>query len=344
MKTDGPIRRVYRVLQVLCWACCLAGTASGQSTKMLLTGSVYNPVDGLASYLVNFTVTNGAISGYSITDYEHNNPLRTPITGRLEPDGRLYIRELPANDNGGVLAGTYCYFTAVLKPAAAKGTRSWSGTYTSHRINSTPCEGGNMILYETAPQKTVPDKPATVKKTVPPAPKPVKLPEPAPPREKPLAALLPVSSPKLPVPPRPFYVIRPVRPPQREVVTRVMPGGDSVHYDPLYLWNTDTLILEVWDGYWQDGDAVSISWNGRLVKEEYVMGREKVQLALPLEGMDVHTLAIYLAQDGGEQAVTPNAAFYDGPVKHELYISGNKGQTARIYFRKKRPGELTPPK
>lgn len=339
-----------RVLHILFAICCLAATgAQAQSVKMLLTGSVYNPVDGLASYLVSFTVTNGNISGYSITDYENNNPLRTPITGRLEPNGRLYIRELPTNDNNaGPLAGTYCYFTASLSPSTARNTRSWSGAYASGRVNGSPCTGGNMVLYETAPQKTVPDKPATVNKPAPPAPQPVRVPQPAPspapPRESPMAVLMPLRLTRMPVPRRPRPDIRPVRPPDREAVTRVTPGGDSVQYDPLYLWDTDSLVLEIWDGFWQDGDAISISWNGRLVKEEYAMGAEKVRLALPLQGMDVHTLAIYLAEDGGAEAITPNAAFYDGPKQHQLHISGKKGQTARIYFRKRRPGELTPPK
>src|ERR1044072_1111630 len=124
---------MYRTLHILLWACCLTLGAAAQSVKMLLTGTVYNPIDGQADYLVSFTVTNGTITGYSVTDYKNNNPLRTPVTGRLEANGRLYIKELPMEENG-FLSASYCYFTAMLNPSVTQGTRTWSGPYTSRRI------------------------------------------------------------------------------------------------------------------------------------------------------------------------------------------------------------------
>jgi hypothetical protein len=110
---------------------------------------------------------------------------------------------------------------------------------------------------------------------------------------------------------------------------------DTTGLKPLYTWASDTLSFEIWDGWQQDGDVVSVLFNDRVLLPQTILSREnKLRFTVPLRAREVDTIRVVLLAEGREPPCTPRLVLYDGTAHQDVDISGIAGTTALLYFKR----------
>ena len=318
--------------------------ASAQRYKRTLKGEVriagYSP----QYYYIYYTANGASISGYSVTQTV-NGDLRATLTGRISDDGtELYLREVQSLDpmEPGM---TLCFFAARLKLNVQPDRRVWSGAFSSRQPNGEPCEGGLMIFTDLNPVPPPPPKPV-VKKEDPPPPKPVR------PKER--VNALPVLSgrafsvsgrageiiPALRAIPGikiPAFVKPPVRSfvQQSSAVVITARNPDTARIsNPLY-WKNEEVTIDIWDGVQEDGDVVSVSFNGTPLLTAEKLTRTKKTFRLKLLPNQWNIFTITLLQEGNLPENTLSLTLSDGQDRIEREINGLFGQQVVFYMRRK---------
>lgn len=341
--------------------------AQAQKYKRTLRGEVRIPGHPPQYYYIYYIANGPNIGGYSVTQSD-NGDLKAGLMGRLSDDGQeLYLRETQSMDEDPP-GMTLCFFAARLKLTASPGKRVWSGPFSSRQADGTPCEGGVMTFVDLDPTPPPPPKPVAAKPPVvtrPPAPKPVvpkPVPTPAPkpvvvekpkPKPTPLAALSfgwdrntraskpvlslnkPLSIPSIARPGKmtdevkPVAILTPVKP---EITPKQALDTGSFRY--AYTVKSDSLRLEIWDGAENDGDVISLRYDGRdlLLNEKLQM--EKKILVLPVRKDGWSTLSITLLSEGTIPENTVALILKDGIDVKTISINGSNGQVANLFFRK----------
>lgn len=330
-------------LRALALLLFLATAASAQEMRRL-NGYVQMAGQDISKYFIQISITGTRITGYSITE-DRGNRLRAMISGTRDPESEMLLEESKADNPG------YCYFTAKLKLTVVSGRQRWSGPFESHESDGRLCGKGVMTLLDEAPAPETPPvkiaaqapRPVNTPKPVPapvptpmvvkieaPKPKPARIDTPKPkpvaidsPKPKPVVVAPKPATPKADPPkPKPVVIVAPPPKPQPKV-------SDSCGKE--YRWQSDSLVVEVWDGWTFDGDVISISVDGKRVLDHRKLGQQKERFALPM-GRGRHQLNLEFHEEGTEPPNTPNMILYDGTKRYELNISGNQGERVRICF------------
>ncbi len=329
--------------------------AQAQKYKRTLRGEVRIAGHPPQYYYIYYTANGANITGYSITQ-SASGDLKAALIGRLSDDGEeLYLRETQSMDYdepGMVL----CFFAARLKLSKVPGRRVWSGPFSSRQPDGSPCDGGVMTFIDLDPTPPPPPKPVAPK-TTPPRPKP----RPTPPKETPkpetpkpaprpapeTIALLPVAATtsgtvvlpqprvRLNAPLLPPAVARPavVATPPKVLVppTRKM---DTAALQNTYLVKSDSLHIEIWDGVENDGDVISLHYNGQEILTNEKLSSERRVLVLPITAGVWNTLTVFLLAEGNIPENTVALTLKDGTDSRDLSINGLNGQVANLFFKK----------
>jgi len=324
------------------------------SGRRMLRGNVTMPGQPAQAYVIYFENKGGRITGSSVTAQLEGGALTAAITGQFNAAGNeMYLRETHSLDRRSPGSSTYfCYFTARLKLTERNGRRIWSGPFVSNTEDGAPCGGGTMQFVD------LPAPPAPRPQAPPARPQPRPQPRPTPPttttRAQPRPTPPPVAA--RPPQPRPQPTPRPAQPrrdtarprpapiavipPPRRDTARPQPPPrpqlpDTTGIRHLYTWTTDTLGLELWDGYEEDGDVVSLYFNGApLMTNSQLSRTERRVFALPLRATAIDTLRFELHAEGKIAPCTPRLVLRDGTQRRELNIAGGAGQQALIYFKR----------
>lgn len=331
---------IFYRLAVLCcalWVGVAVQPARAQTGgRRMLRGSVSMTGESPQAYIIYFSTTGTKISGKSVTAQRSGQPLTAAITGQLNAARtEMYLKETHSLDPRGLNGFTYyCFFTARLKLTQQGNRRIWIGQFISTAEDGGPCGGGTMRFEDLpAPPEPTPPRPQPQPAPTPPpvAARPV-APRPTPPRPRPRPDT--ARRAVRPVPPRdtarPVVVVvdTPKPPP-------IIPLPDTVGLKPLYTWTSDTLGIEVWDGYQEDGDVVSLLFNGREIMPRQTLSRDKkMRFSLPLSERSIDTLSVMLHAEGSEKPCTPRMVVFDGTGQRDLDIAGAAGQTAVLYFKR----------
>lgn len=328
--------------------CGLAHTGFAQAGgRRMLRGNVTMTGDEPQAYIIYFTTSGNKLSGSSITGQKSGTPLKAAIVGQFSPDGKeMYLKETHSLDPRGLGGFTYyCFFTARLRlTVTSSGRRIWRGPFTSTAEDGGPCGGGTMF-FEDLP---APPEPRPRPQPTPPAQRPRPTPPVAarttprpapvvtPPRPRPRADT-PQPAPR-PTPPP--VVVRDTPKPAPVVVQpppQPLPPPDTSGLKPLYAWPSDTLTFEIWDGYEEDGDVVSVFFNGQMIMSQQTLSKNtKPRYALPLRPNQVDTLSVVLHAEGKIEPCTPKLILDNGTSKRDVEIAGAVGQTAKLYFLRKK--------
>ena len=278
------------------------GAVAQSKVIYTLTGQVEMSGQSLKSYTVSYAKQGNRISGYTITGDPRQHGLKAAMRGILKTDS-LFITETGTLDPlaRNLPGSIYCFFSAVLVyKENISGRKGWAGVFKGFSEDGAPCGGGNMVLFEN-------EKTPLFGNPTPAKPLPVTTPEPA---VKPLPITMPPA------------ISKP-------------PPADTANYHPLYLWNTDSLRIEIWDGFTVDGDVVSLEYNNLPLLNHQKLTAEKLHFTLPVTGHGIQTITIPLWEEGFERPNTPNITLYDGMKQHAISISGSYGEVAHIYIRRK---------
>ena len=98
--------------------------------------------------------------------------------------------------------------------------------------------------------------------------------------------------------------------------------------------NRDNKIsLEVWDGYFQDDDRISIYLNNELIEENLVLRNDKQVIALP-QDKSKYLLKIVALNEGSSGINTVNFRLKNSSEVKEFVSMLRKGESFSIDFKK----------
>ncbi|NDC40021.1 MAG: hypothetical protein EBZ77_00450 [Chitinophagia bacterium] len=120
--------------------------------------------------------------------------------------------------------------------------------------------------------------------------------------------------------------------PATESTVASITAGITKSYD----WQTDSIVLEIWDGGHADGDMVTVSYDNKVVIGKYTLYRKKRRIVLPVVGSETHTLSILAEAEGDDPPTTASVALTDGELVHNLLAYNNKGAISVITIKKAR--------
>ncbi len=332
-----------------------------QKYKRTLRGEVRIAGHPPQYYYIYYTANGANITGYSITQ-SAGGDLKATLIGRLSDDGQeLYLRETQSMDYdapGMVL----CFFAARLKLSSMPGRRVWNGPFSSRQPDGTPCEGGVMTFVDLDATPPPPPKPAPPPPPKPTPPPPRPTPPPPKPEPKPVPesiAALPFASQSigavappalrlnisrpLPIPAinRPAPIASPPPPvvaklpaPERPLPTPTVQKIDTASLRNTYIVKGDSIQIAIWDGVENDGDVISLHYNGREILNNEKLSAEKRILTLPITAGVWNTLTLFLLAEGNIPENTVALTIKDGPDERTLSINGLNGQVAHLFFKK----------
>lgn len=330
--------------------------AHAQKYKRTLRGEVRISGHPPQYYYIYYTANGANITGYSITQ-SATGDLKAALIGRLSDDGQeLYLRETQSMDfdePGMVL----CFFAARLKLSKVPGRRVWSGPFSSRQPDGSPCDGGVMTFIDLDPTPPPLPKPVAAQPETPvrtPAPRPTpprqtpkpEVPEPTPrpapetiaflPFAKtPTAAALPQPRTRLLYPLATPAIARPapvvaqpkvLSPPTRKI--------DTATLHNTYLVKSDSLRIAIWDGAENDGDVISLHYNGQEILSNEKLSAEKRVLVVPVTAGMWNTLTVFLLAEGNIPENTVALIITDGNDVRNLSVNGLNGQVANLFFKK----------
>lgn len=91
------------------------------------------------------------------------------------------------------------------------------------------------------------------------------------------------------------------------------------------------IVFDVWDGYIEDGDVVSIYFDGELIKKNLLIKNKKLTIKIPFKG-NKGTLRILAINEGSEPLNTVNFMLKNGTNLNPLISKLNKGEEVTIEF------------
>ncbi|HET8572793.1 MAG TPA: hypothetical protein VFL76_02870 [Edaphocola sp.] len=102
----------------------------------------------------------------------------------------------------------------------------------------------------------------------------------------------------------------------------------------VYLWHSDKIIFEIWDGGEIDGDQVTVAYNGRPVLESYRLTEQKKQLTFDIGGNELNIITITANNEGGNPPNTATIKIMDGSKAYSILAYNKTGKAATIQIRK----------
>ena len=287
----------------------LAGRALGVGVLLLLPflllGQKKYTMLGIAQgnygtsypYFISFETSGSSLTGYSITKQPDGAEFKAEIKGHINrKEHTLAFTETKSLDKDADKKMTICLFDAKLTYKLLGTKYEVSGTFTGTDLNNQPCSKGTMTFEQ--PNNST--SPFYVEKKAPPPPAP-----------------------------KPDTVVKkePVVP---QVPANTITAGVQKHLD----WNTDSCIIDVWDGGIIDGDVVTILLNDKPVLTKYTLVKARKQLRLPLE-KSITTIAIVAEDEGLNPPNTAEISLHDGDTDHKITAFNNKGEKATIVIEKR---------
>jgi hypothetical protein len=97
----------------------------------------------------------------------------------------------------------------------------------------------------------------------------------------------------------------------------------------IYNWHSDSLSIDIWDGWTIDGDVISLSVGKQILLSHARLSEHKQHFMVAVQP-GLNTITIALHEEGFDPPNTPNLIVYDGIEKHELNISGANGQVVKV--------------
>lgn len=291
--------------------------ADAQKNEYTLTG--YMGVQGGESFHYEMKLKDSVgniLTGYANTYARPENNVRAYIIAEIDRLGKtIHIREsMIVENNNFVSEYIICLVEANLTFSTTEKTLA-GPLITMTAGNGANCSKGSITfsymneinaLFNPVAKTATPVVAATVPKATP--PKPVKV-------VYDTVKTKPVITTQAPVVPA------------QVIITE---GKDKT-----YNWNTDEVVLAIWDGNTEDGDKVTISYNGNIVLKEYVLTKKQKEIKLPIGGNELNIISIQAINEGGEPPNTANITIKDGDTAYDIVAHNTFGKTALIKIRKK---------
>jgi hypothetical protein len=291
--------------------------ANAQKNEYTLTG--YMGVQGGESFHYDMKLKDSVgnmLSGYANTYSKPENNVRAYVVAEVNRDTKtIHVRENTIVENNYFVSEyIICLVEADLKFSGTEKTLS-GPLITMTAGNGANCSKGSITfsdmneinaIFNPAAKVTPPVATTIAPKTT----------------QKPLKIVYDTASKSKPVVTNQTPVV-----PAQVIITE---GKDKT-----YNWNGDEVILNIWDGNTEDGDKVTISYNGNIVLKEYVLTKKQKEIKLPIGGNELNIISIQAINEGGEPPNTANITIKDGDTAYDIIAHNTFGKTALIKIRKK---------
>lgn len=297
---------------VFCCISCFA--AAAQVKNYTLKG--YMGVQGgeSFSYKLVFSDSAGNIKGYSLTYLTETKDAKAWITGRIDRKNKtLSFRETSIVYNNGFESNAImCLVDAQLSYVPSNKGYVLEGPLTSKDLSNADCSKGSInFVNDDVLKELFSATPAA---------------EAAPVVKQPVAQ-------KAPEKKRSVIIVYDTARRKPEVMAPV-PDKITSNVEKTYDWNTDTVVIDVWDGSNIDGDVISILYNNSRVLPYYRLKEEKKQLRIPLSGANPDVIIIIAEEEGNEPPNTANLLLTDGTRQYPVIAYNTRGKQSVIRIRK----------
>jgi len=305
---------------ILClFALFYAHAVSAQQTGYTLTGDMGIQGGELFTYkLVLKDSVGNYLSGYAYTYLTEGKEVKATVSAQVDRAAKtLRIQELSILENRGFKSKTLiCLVESELKFDTLSSVLS--GPLTSHTaILGAECAKGSITfmqkaeldrLFGTTAVNPVAKDTTLVERSAqqPPKPQAVRI-------VYDTASALPQAV-----------------APEAHVPRQITAGKDET-----FRWESDTIIMEIWDGNKVDNDRVRIEFNGVTVLDDFSISKDKKILSFPVGGSELNIIAITALNEGNEPPNTVNVLLRDGAKTYEVIAYNSIGKKSLIRISKR---------
>ncbi len=287
----------------------LSVTAIAQPKEYTLTGTLGAASGEEFNYKIVLTDSSGKIRGFSYTWFKDktNEDTKAAISGTIDRAAKtLSIKETEMVYNHDFYSqALICLVKCKMKIGSEKGHDVLAGAFTSANTFGTACDGGVLRFENEAVIREL------FAETM----------------------ALPVANvPKKSSGPRIVVYDTASRPASApvETVTKITAGVEKI-----YDWNTDSLVVDIWDGGKIDGDNITVIWNNEIVLSRHTIAANKRQLRLAVPAQDISKLVIVANNTGNEPPNTANITLHDGDTAYPVLAYNEAGNQGVIRIKRK---------
>lgn len=119
-------------------------------------------------------------------------------------------------------------------------------------------------------------------------------------------------------------------PPGEQKKVKKEPDQITEGKEKIYKWDSDQVIIHVWDGTSIDNDKIAIHLNGQEILTDYILKKEKKEMIINLEGNEMNILTITALNEGNEPPNTANLTLKDGEKEYAIIAHNKIGRKAII--------------
>lgn len=101
-----------------------------------------------------------------------------------------------------------------------------------------------------------------------------------------------------------------------------------------FKWNSEELILDIWDDNSLDGDMVSIMHNGKEILSNYILKKDFKRLKIHVGDNELNIIVIKAMNIGGEPPNTAMIQIWDGDKEYKIKAYNDPGKSAEIRITK----------
>jgi len=261
-------------------------------------------------YELHFADSLGYVKGYTYTFNQPKSDVKTSFTGFLDRKNKtLSFQEKEILYNHGFVSrATICLISSTLQFIKEEnGQLSFTGAIVSSDLSNTSCSSGSVSIsgddvvkevFERITGETIKTSEKETGNKI----------------QKPVRSYLYDTT-------RSYENAQPAK--LNSAIEKITEGADKQ-----YEWQSDSLIIELWDGGKIDGDRVTIEINGNKILSNYLLQKEKKKIILPFKN-GVSVISIIAENEGNEAPNTANLLLKDGNNEHIL-LAYNKAQKIAV--------------
>lgn len=289
-------------------------TVLAQPKQYMLSGYIAVPGGESFTYKLYLTDSAGKLGGYSLTYLQQVNDTKAAITATIDRTAQtLTFHETEILYNHGFYSNAImCLANAKLQYKNGNKGKILTGSIRTKDLSNTDCGGGTITfvnedelarLFSNAVPKSVEEPPVATKPPTAPLT-----------RKRTIVVSMDEA---------------PVRKPVVPVADEITNGTGKT-----YVWHSDTVVLDIWDGGRIDEDIVTVMYNDNIVLTRHTLTADRKQLRIPLSGQAIDVITIVANNEGNEPPNTANILLHDGDITHEVIAYNDRKQSAEIKIKR----------
>jgi hypothetical protein len=286
-------------LLVLC-----SGAYAQKAEKVVLHGTIAMATGEQFPYRIEVTENNNVVTGYAYT-YDERDEAKAIIKGKVDKQNKkLTFKETEIVRSSLVTTHAFmCMVQAALEYKSGK----LKGPAVNKQLDNTSCTEGTITFSNAAEIDALFASHDEYDMEV-------KMGEKKKPEAAPEAATSTIPA----------------------AVQESTPEKITAGVEKSYSWYSDSVVIEVFDGGYFDGDMVSIYLDDKAMLSKFVILKQKKRIVVALPPTGVHTISIVAENEGSDPPNTATLRLLDGATPYNIVAYNNKGDKSFIRVKRAR--------